>query len=37
MDEEAAKLIQYQQLYKANAQVMATAKEMFDVLMQAFR
>ena len=37
MDEEAANLIKYQQLYKANAQVMATAKEMFDTLMQAFR
>lgn len=37
MDEEAANLIKYQQLYKANAQVMATAKELFDTLMQAFR
>ena len=37
MDEEAANLIKYQQLYKANAQVMATAKEMFDTLIQSFR
>lgn len=37
LDEEAANLIKYQQLYKANAQVMATAKELFDTLMQTFR
>ena len=37
VDEEAANLIKYQQLYKANAQVMATSKELFDTLMQAFR
>jgi len=37
MDEEAANLIKYQQLYKANAQVIATAKELFDTLMQSFR
>jgi len=37
MDEEAANLVRYQQLYKANAQVMATAKELFDTLMQTFR
>jgi len=37
MDEEAAQLIRYQQLYKANAQVIATAKELFDTLMQTFR
>jgi len=37
MDEEAANLIKYQQLYKANAQVIATSKELFDTLMQAFR
>ncbi|VAW97464.1 Flagellar hook-associated protein FlgK [hydrothermal vent metagenome] len=37
MDEEAANLIRYQQLYKANAQVIATAKELFDTLMQTFR
>ena len=37
MDEEAADLVRYQQLYKANAQVIATAKELFDTLMQTFR
>ena len=37
LDEEAANLIKYQQLYKANAQVMATGKELFDTLMRAFR
>lgn len=37
MDEEAADLVRYQQLYKANAQVIATAKELFDTLMRAFR
>jgi len=37
MDEEAANLVKYQQLYKANAQVIATAKELFDTLMQTFR
>ena len=37
MDEEAAQLVRYQQLYKANAQVIATAKELFDTLMNSFR
>lgn len=37
MDEEAANLVRYQQLYKANAQVIATAKELFDTLIQSFR
>lgn len=37
MDEEAANLIKYQQLYKANAQVIATAKELFDTLIASFR
>lgn len=37
MDEEAANLIKYQQLYKANAQVIATAKELFDTLIATFR
>ena len=37
MDEEAANLVRYQQLYKANAQVIATAKELFDTLMNTFR
>jgi len=37
MDEEAANLVKYQQLYKANAQVIATAKSLFDTLMQTFR
>jgi len=37
LDEEAADLIRYQNLYQANAQVIATAKETFQVLLDAFR
>ena len=37
LDEEASSMIRYQNLYQANAQVMATANKMFDILMGAFR
>ena len=37
LDEEAANMIRYQNLYQANAQVMATAKKMFDTLIATFR
>ncbi len=37
LDEEAAQLIRYQNLYQANAQVLATAKQTFQLLMDAFR
>jgi flagellar hook-associated protein 1 len=35
MDEEAAKLIQFQQLYTANARVITVAKDLFDALLQS--
>lgn len=37
MDEEAANLIQYQQLYTANARVINMAKDLFDTLLQSIR
>lgn len=37
MDEEAARLIEFQNAYNANAQVIRTAREVFDTLLQAFR
>lgn len=37
LDEEAAELIRYQNLYQANAQVIAAAKQTFQVLLDAFR
>ena len=37
MDEEAANLVRYQKMYKANAQMIATAKELFDTLINTFR
>lgn len=37
MDEEAARLIEFQNAYNANAQVIKTAREIFDTLLQAFR
>ncbi len=37
LDEEAAKLIQYQQAYQASAKYMGTAQSLFDTLMSAFR
>lgn len=37
LDEEAANMIRFQNLYQANAQVMATAKQMFDTLIATFR
>ena len=36
LDEEAADLMRFQQLYQANAQVIATANLLFDTLLQAF-
>lgn len=35
MDEEAAKLIQFQQLYTANARVITVAKDLFDTLIRS--
>jgi flagellar hook-associated protein 1 FlgK len=35
LDEEAANLIQYQQLYSANAQVINVAREIFDQLLNS--
>ena len=35
MDEEAAKLIEFQQLYTANARVITVAKDMFDALLRS--
>lgn len=35
MDEEAANLIQFQQLYTANARVITVAKDLFDTLVQS--
>ncbi|MGD8785235.1 MAG: flagellar hook-associated protein FlgK [Thioalkalispiraceae bacterium] len=37
LDEEAAELIRFQNLYQANAQVIAAAKQTFQVLLDAFR
>jgi flagellar hook-associated protein 1 FlgK len=37
LDEEAAKLIQYQQAYQASAKYMGTVQGLFDTLMSAFR
>jgi flagellar hook-associated protein 1 FlgK len=37
LDEEAADMIRFQNQYKANAQVVATTNNVFDVLMGAFR
>jgi flagellar hook-associated protein 1 FlgK len=37
LDEEAGKLIQYQAAYKASAQVIAVAQDLFDTLLQSFR
>lgn len=37
LDEEAADLIRFQNLYQANAQVLATAKQTFQLLLDAFR
>lgn len=35
MDEEASKLIQFQQLYTANARVITVAKDLFDALLRS--
>ena len=37
LDEEAAKLLQYQQAYQASAKVIQIAQGIFDTLMQSFR
>lgn len=37
LDEEAAELIRYQNLYQANAQVLSAANQTFQVLLDAFR
>ncbi len=37
LDEEAAKMVQYQNLYQANARVMATANKLLEELINAFR
>lgn len=37
LDEEAGKLIQYLAAYKASAQVIAVAQDLFDTLLQSFR
>ncbi|MCW9023761.1 MAG: flagellar hook-associated protein FlgK [Gammaproteobacteria bacterium] len=37
LDEEAANMVKYQNLYQANAQVIATANDMLEELMNAFR
>ena len=37
LDEEAAKLIQYQQSYQASAKFMQTAQSLFDTLIASFR
>ena len=34
LDEEAAKMLQYQRAYQASARVIQTANELFDVMMQ---
>jgi flagellar hook-associated protein 1 len=35
LDEEAADLIRFEQLYQANARVISVAREMFDTLLQS--
>ncbi len=35
LDEEAARMLQFQQMYQASAKVIATAQNVFDALMQA--
>jgi flagellar hook-associated protein 1 FlgK len=37
LDEEAADLVRFQQAYKANAQVIGAASEMFDTLIGVLR
>ena len=37
LDEEAANLVRYQNLYQANAQVISVANKMLETLMNAFR
>jgi len=37
LDEEAAKLLQFQQLYRAAAQLIVVGREIFDVLISTFR
>lgn len=37
LDEEAAKLVQYQQAYQASAKYMGTVQSLFDTLMSEFR
>ncbi|MFN2120267.1 MAG: flagellar basal body rod C-terminal domain-containing protein, partial [Anaerolineales bacterium] len=37
LDEEAAKLIQYQQAYQASAQIISIASTLFDTLISAVR
>jgi flagellar hook-associated protein 1 FlgK len=37
LDEEAANLLKFQQAYQATAQVVASANEMFNTLLSAFR
>ncbi len=37
LDEEAANLIRFQQAYSASAQIITTAKELFDTLLSAAR
>lgn len=37
LDEEAAKLIEFQQAYSASAQIISVARELFDTLLGAFR
>ena len=37
LDEEAARLIQFQQAYTASAQIITVAREIFDTLLGAFR
>jgi flagellar hook-associated protein 1 FlgK len=37
LDEEAANLLKYQQAYQASAQVITTANDLFNVLLNAVR
>lgn len=37
LDEEAANLIKFQQYYQASAQIIQTARSLFDTLIGAFR
>ncbi len=37
LDEEAANLVKFQQAYNASSQIIATAKQLFDTLLQAVR